>query len=446
MTLVHPLTKGGAYQALLDRDDQPIPEVLRLNSPLPEGHTTVAVDRYTSADFHRLEVEYLWKRVWQMACREEEIPEVGDHMPYEIAGIQLLVVRTAPDRIRAYRNVCRHRGRLLKEYPGRSEELRCAFHGVAWNLDGTLKHLPCRWDFAHVDDADWTLPEVRVGTWGGFVFVNLDNDAAPLEEHLGELPDHFTRWPLEDRYIQAHVGKVVRANWKLTQEAFMESYHVVATHPQLLVSLSDTGTQYDAFGNFARQISANGLPSGHLKWEPTEQDIIDAMLDRNLDEDPTVVIPEGATARRTSADLRRQSLAQTIGDKAHELCDSEVSDSFVYYLFPNFHPWGAYNRIVYRFRPWQNRPDRSLMECYYLSPFKGERPKPAPMHLLTEDDDWTDAPELGLLARVFNQDEFNMAKVQAGLESGAMDVVTFADYQETKMRHFHGLLDHWLTR
>ena len=98
-----------------------------------------------------------------------------------------------------------------------------------------------------------------------------------------------------------------------------------------------------------------------------------------------------------------------------------MNDSMVYMLFPNFHPWGSYNRIVYRFRPYGNRHDMSIMECMILNPFTGERPQAAPLRMLGVDDDWTEAYELGLLTRVFNQDVYNLPKVQAGLESGALE-------------------------
>jgi hypothetical protein len=127
-----------------------------------------------------------------------------------------------------------------------------------------------------------------------------------------------------------------------------------------------------------------------------------------------------------------------------ELSDAELADSFYYTLFPNFHPWGAYNRIVYRFRPYRNDPDRSIMEVIYLAPFRGRRPKPAPVHWLGEGEDWTRAPELGFLARVFNQDTFNLPNVQRGLHAARHSHVTFARYQETKIRHFHTLLGRWL--
>ena len=135
-----------------------------------------------------------------------------------------------------------HRGRQLREHPGPVTELRCPFHGYAWNLDGSLKHVPCQWDFPQVVPEEFRLPEVKVGTWGGFVFINMDPNAEPLDSFLGDLPKHFERWPLEKRFKQAHVARVLPTNWKTVQEAFMEAYHVVATHPQLLPGIGDTNS------------------------------------------------------------------------------------------------------------------------------------------------------------------------------------------------------------
>jgi phenylpropionate dioxygenase-like ring-hydroxylating dioxygenase large terminal subunit len=435
------------YQQLLDNDSHDVPEVLRWFSPMPPSEADVPVDRYTSAAFHQVEVDTVWTKVWQMACREEDIPEVGDHITYDIVGRSILVVRSEPDVIKAFHNVCLHRGRRLREKAGRDTELRCAFHGFAWEINGCLKQVPCQWDFPRLQPEEWSLPEVRVGTWGGFVFINMDPNCATLESHLGGLSPHFDRWPLEDRYKEAHVAKVMNCNWKVAQEAFMEAYHVVATHPQLLPSLGDAISQYDVFGNFCRAITPNGVPSPHLTWQPTEQDMFDAMTDRNLDEEPRQLVPPGATARRMAADAARAALRPAIGDRADELCDAELTESIYYTVFPNFHPWGAYNRIVYRFRPYGNDHRRSIMECMFLSPFPGdERPPAAAIHWLTDDEDWTAAPELGMLGRVFNQDVYNLPQVQLGLEAMTKPGVTFADYQETKPRHFHALLDEWTTR
>lgn len=438
--------RAAAYQALLDADSRHVPDVFRWQSPKGKETLRVSVDRYTTPEWQRAEVEKVWKKAWQMACRAEEIPVVGDHLNYEIAGMSLLITRSTPDTIRAYRNICLHRGRQLKEFDGRAEEFRCAFHGFAWNLDGTIKQVPCKWDFGHVEDAELTLPEVKVGIWGGWVFVNFDPDAEPLEEYLAGLTEQFIEWPHDNLFIEAHVGKVLRCNWKVAQEAFMESYHVVATHPQLLPGMGDTISQYDAYGNWARALTPNGVTSTHVRWVPTEQEKIDALTDRAMDQDPIIVVPEGKNAREHLADVRRQNLVSVLGERALQLSDAEMNDSMVYAVFPNFHPWGSYNRITYRFRPWGGRHDRCLMEAYIMSPFAGERPAPAKFHFLDEDTDWVEAPELGILARVFNQDVYNLPKVQAGLESGAISEVIFAEYQETKIRQLNTILDDWMSR
>ncbi len=362
---------GISYQDLLDTDSRPeaVPDVLRWQHWAHLGDDDIPLERYTSRAFHELERERMWKRVWQMACREEELPTVGDTVVYDICDTSILLVRSAPDRIQAYYNACLHRGRQLRDQDGPVRELRCAFHGFCWNLDGTMKQVPCQWDFQHVEPSEWSLPEVRVATWGGFVFVNLDPDAEPLEAFLGDLPQHFAKWPLEERYISAHVARIFPTNWKVVQEAFMEAFHVVATHPQLLAGIGDANSQYDWWGNFSRAITPNGTPSPHLSWQPTEQEMFDAMSDRRLDEPPIVALGDGMTARGVAGTGGRMRLAGVLGERAEQLSDAELADSFYYTLFPNLHPWGAYNRICYRFRPYQDRHDMSVMECYFLEPF-----------------------------------------------------------------------------
>ncbi len=438
---------GATYQELLETDSRPenVPAVLRWVSNQFLGSADIPRARYVSREFHELEKEKVWKKTWQMACREEDIPDVGDTLVYDICDLSILVVRSAPETITAYFNACLHRGRQLKEGDGNNTELRCAFHGYCWHLDGTLKQIPCEWDFPHVDPQAWSLPEVRVGTWGGFVFVNLDPDADSLGAHLGELPEHFAKWPLEQRYKAVHVAKIFPANWKVVQEAFMEAFHVVATHPQLLAGIGDANSQYDWKGMFSRAITPNGTPSPHIKFEPTEQQMFDAMSDRRLDEPPFVELGPDDTARSVAGNGGRTRMTGVLGERADELCDAELSDSIYYTLFPNLHPWGAYNRITYRFRPYGDRHDMAIMECMFLDPYDPTRPKPpaVPIHWLGVDDDWTEAPELGMLARVFNQDSFNLPKVQIGLAS-LRKGITLANYQETKIRHFHHILEQLL--
>ncbi len=447
---------GISYQELLDTDSRPenVPAVLRWQNYHFIGDEDVPVTRYTSREFHELEKQKVWSRVWQVACRIDDIANLGDTLVYDICDQSILLVRAsnadanASHGIKAYYNACLHRGRQLRERNGNATELRCAFHGFCWNLDGSLKQVPCEWDFPHIDKATWGLPEIKVGTWGGFVFVNMDPDCEPLESFLGNLPSHFEKWPLEKRYKSAHVARVFRANWKVVQEAFMEAFHVVATHPQLLAGIGDANSQYDFEGNFSRAITPNGTPSPHISFTPSEQEIFDAVSDRRLDEPPFFTLAEGMTARAVTGAGGRMNLRATLGDAADLLSDAEMSESIYYTLFPNFHPWGAYNRITYRFRPYGDNHEMSIMECMYLEPYDESQPKPpsVPIHWLGPDDDWTDAPELGFLARVFNQDTFNLPKVQVGLRTMKKPGVTLANYQETKLRHFHNLLSDWVAR
>jgi hypothetical protein len=208
----------------------------------------------------------------------------------------------------------------------------------------------------------------------------------------------------------------------------------------MLPGIGDANSQYDAWDTFSRAITPNMTPSPHLDWQPTEQDMLDSMLTRSLDAEPVIRVPEGMTARRLLAQMTRMQLQASV-PSVQELTDAELADSFYYTVFPNFHPWGAYNRIVYRFRPAGNDPDRCSMEVMYLSPFRGRRPPPARIHWLGEDESWTNAPELGFLARVFDQDTANLANVQRGLHAAQHSHVTFGAYQETKLRHFHALLE-----
>lgn len=443
--LKHAARSGGiSYQELIRTDAVPDRGPLSLENPYREGPVSAPVSRYTTRAFHDLEVERLWPRVWQMACREEEIPKVGDYYVYEVGPYSILVVRTAQG-IKAHHNVCRHRGRRLCDFEGHAASFICPFHGFSWNLDGSLRSVTSDWDFPHIDQTNFDLKPARAETWGGWVFINMDINAAPLLDFMGDLPAHFAPWKPEDRYVEAHVGKIMNCNWKLCQEAFMEAFHVITTHPQILTGTGDENSQYDAWGNISRAITPNATPSPHLRRQPAEQELLEAVMMRHLDDPAAPAVPDGMRARALMAAGSRANLQAIIGTD-REISDAELTDSIYYTLFPNFHPWGGYNRIVYRFRPWQNRHDQSLMECYYLSPFKGERPAPAPFHLLGEDEPWTNAAELGLLAKVFTQDTFNLPNVQRGLEAAPFEEVVFARYQETKLRHFHALLEAWTAK
>ena len=115
---------GLTFQDLLDADTHPVPDVLRLQSPRYFGSDDIPTERYTSREWHRREVDQLWSRVWQFACREEHIPEPGDYIVYEIAELSFLVVRQTDGSIKSYPNACLHRGRQPYWPPARQPDER----------------------------------------------------------------------------------------------------------------------------------------------------------------------------------------------------------------------------------------------------------------------------------------------------------------------------------
>lgn len=441
------LSPGITYQELLDTDTHPVPSILREQSPADfEDQMFIPKSRYLSRRYHELEKERVWKKVWQFACREEHIPEPGDTYVYDICDISILVVRGKDMQIRAFYNACLHRGRQLRQEAGSAgDEIRCSYHGFCWNLDGSIKRVTSAWDFPHLRGVNMDLPQIQVDTWAGFVFINMDPDCEPLQDFLGDLDRHFEAWPLDGRYVQAHIEKELDCNWKLAQEAFSEAFHVITTHPQRVASLGDSNSQYDCWGNFDRGIAPNGIPSPHITWVPTEQEMFNGIVDARIDEPPLLVVPEGMTAREVSGMAARESLRPIIGDAAADnLSDAESMDSIWYSVFPNFHPWGAYQRIVYRFRPLGDDHEKSLMEVFLLAPFVGDRPPPAKPLRLGIDATWFEAEALGSSARVFDQDSYNLPRVQQGLKSMQRSHVVMARYQESKIRHQHHLLNRWI--
>lgn len=434
-----------SYQKVLDQDSRPVPDYLRIDTAVYLGDHDISVDRYIERKFHELEKEKIWKKVWQMALREERIPSVGDTDVYQINDISIILVRVAPDTIKGYYNACLHMGRSLVDRPCNVSEFRCPYHGFTWHTDGKLKRIHSMWDFPQIDVRKFNLPEVKVATWGGFIFVNMDPNCEPLETYLGELSKHFEKYPLEERYTAVHVVKVLRCNWKVAQEAFMDAYHVVATHPQILTSAGDDNSQYDVFGNCSRAMTPAGIPSPHLNWTPTEDEIA-ANVYRPKDKSGGVKVPPGMTYRQYGAHLAREELRNLIGDKADSLCDAEVMDSFYYTVFPNLHPFMCYSQSVQLFKPYDDRHDMCTMDVIYLRPFKGERPPPAKPHFLGPDQSFLEATELGAAGALICQDAYNVEQVQRGMHTLRMSKpgVTMGVYQHTQVRHFHNLYDRYL--
>jgi nitrite reductase/ring-hydroxylating ferredoxin subunit len=229
------------------------------------GDQSNAVDKeaYFKPEYVALEKRRLWPRVWQVACRLEDLPTVGSFVTYEIADESIVVVRAGEDCVNAFYNVCRHRGRRITSGCGTDQRLRCPFHGWIWDLHGHNTFVTTREDWGGLlDDDDLSLPRVRCEIWGGWVFVNFDPDAEPLEAYLGDAAKILAPFQLDNMRYRWRKWLVMPCNWKIGLEAFNEGYHVSVTHSQL-----------SKYGLPAHYYSAGHGPHGMFNAVPDDKTV-----------------------------------------------------------------------------------------------------------------------------------------------------------------------------
>lgn len=447
-------SSGITYQQLLDQEKVPVPEHLRETRNPDIGTMRLDPRNYTSPERHREEIDHVWMKVWQFACRVEDIQKTGDHLLYEIGDLSLIIVRSDADTIKAFFNACLHRGRRLVSGPGNKQNFRCPYHAWTWNLDGSNKFIPCKADFAHASPEELQLPEARVAVWQGFVFVNPDPDCSPLEDFLQVLPQHLDRYDLDQCYKALHVAKVIPCNWKAALEAFMESYHVIATHPQLLTFMGDANAQYDLLSDHvSRSITANAVNSPHIEPPPQQRIMEDTLRESGrVFTEGELEVPEGMSARQYLGSLNREQFGALFRRDFSDATDAELLDAILYWLFPNIEIWGGYlANIVYRSRPNGHDPDSCLFEIMVLQrvPTGDPIPRGVPMHLLREDQRFTDAEELGILGKVFDQDLDNLPDVQKGMKvtaiNGSRELI-LGNYQEARIVQMHQMLERYIAQ
>ena len=204
---------------------------------------------YRSAAIHRIEKERIFCREWLAVCREEELPQAGDHLVLDVMGESLLLVRNRDGRLRAFYNVCRHRGSRLcraageKTAVGRVELaggvtagrlIVCPYHRWSYDLNGALVAAPHLGGGTAFDKREFSLYPAAVDTWCGFVFLNLTPATArELSFQLGGVPERLQRYPLQGLRIGATRRYEVAANWKIICENYNECYHCSGIHPEL---------------------------------------------------------------------------------------------------------------------------------------------------------------------------------------------------------------------
>jgi len=203
--------------------------------PLPPGVMTLPAPHYTDASRFALELERIHFGMWLCAGRAEELPVPGRYVLRQVGNASVVVLRDERGALAAFHNVCRHRGtRLLRDEAGElPARIQCGYHGWTYRLDGTLAAAPHMDQVEGFREEDYPLRRVAVGEWDGHVFVSVADDPSPLSDQLGELPQKFRPWRMEELRRVERRTYSLKANWKLVVQNYSECLHCPIVHPLL---------------------------------------------------------------------------------------------------------------------------------------------------------------------------------------------------------------------
>ena len=194
---------------------------------------------YTDAAFFKLEQNSLFKNTWVFAAFAHKLPNVGDLLPVEVAGQPILLAKSNETVIRAFHNVCRHRGaKLVDEWKSKCRTIVCPNHSWSYSLSGELLARPHffggnKHDVNPDQCLESNLIEIRCETWNDWVFVNLDGNATDFSAHIEPLVNKLVGYDLAALKFSTELEFDIHANWKLAIENFIEPYHVFSCHPWL---------------------------------------------------------------------------------------------------------------------------------------------------------------------------------------------------------------------
>jgi phenylpropionate dioxygenase-like ring-hydroxylating dioxygenase large terminal subunit len=403
----------------------------------------VPKERYFDPDFYQMEVDLLWPRVWQMACRLEEIPNPHDFVEYEFLDQSVVVVRTDDMGVLAFQNACRHRGVRLVQGRGTCDTgFTCPFHGWCYGRDGRNTQVTRSQTFSdhNLNPEDINLTPVRCETWGGCAWINLDTDAPPLRQCIEPAATILDAWKVESLRAEWWYAARIPANWKLAEEAFVEQYHVLETHPQLRIP----GRLPPRPG---KPFDPRAFIDGELQYLHTMSDGMDGMVHAN-----DVNVAEGLRNMELPADpaLAMSTWHGTLNDAVvqwHQArgCDipdlnhleAEGINEPMGYVFPHFFVLPMYSSASsYRFRPLG--PEETLMEIWSLARFpEGSEPqKLSPPEAWAHDDPrWPPIPA---------QDFSNIPRQQRGLHAKGFEYMRLSEQIEGHISNFHRTLDGFL--
>jgi Rieske 2Fe-2S family protein len=209
--------------------------VIKSRDVMPEGARTLPARYYVDDTYFRREMDTLFGRMWIHAGRTEEVANRGQFVVRELVGESIIITRGASDQVGAFYNVCRHRGtRLCTERQGTfAGSIQCPYHAWTYDLDGRLIGAPHMDEVPHFRKEEYPLQRVSTDVWDGHIFVNLSPDSPPLLAQLGDLPDKFRSWQMQDLRLGRRIVYDVQANWKLVIQNYNECLHCPNLHPAL---------------------------------------------------------------------------------------------------------------------------------------------------------------------------------------------------------------------
>ncbi|MFT3964933.1 MAG: aromatic ring-hydroxylating dioxygenase subunit alpha [Sphingobium sp.] len=439
---------------MADRDPvTPAPDAFRIADP-----ERIPASRYHDPAFFRAEAEHLWPHAWQMACRLETIPHVGDWIDYRILGKSVIVVRTAGG-VKAFHNACRHRGVPLTEGGHgncKGKGFICPFHGWRWNMEGESTFVYGRHMFSAdaLDKDDLALAPCRVETWGGCAFINFDDGARPLRECLGPVAARLEAHGVDRLRAEWWYGTILPANWKVAMEAFMEGYHVMKTHPQLQQAVpmlynsrygNETGgigapvnPHMSARDNIAAQFRHMELLNEGMAGMVHAKELAVArdLLDVDLPDDPAEAVPLWYGMVQDQITKRLRAAGEADAPDLNAVCVSDPVNA-VEYLFPHYFLLPFFTGMSsYRIRPLG--PETCLFEIWSLTGFaEGEEPAPVmePVMLPHDSRDFPTIPR---------QDYSNIPLQQQGLHAAGFEFMRLARDVEGLISNYQRLIDGYI--
>ena len=322
-------------------EDAPVGTAITAAGSAHGSPTMVPAERYTSPDFAARELDRMWPRVWQVACTVDHVSDAGDYFEYRVGPFSVLIVRGDDGALRAYQNVCRHRGNQLCTGAGSGlTELRCGYHRWSWSLDGRLREVPSRKGFGALRNDDFPLFPASVDTWGPLVFVNLEPAASPLTEYLEAVPGDLEWMGFDDFRGEVLVSMPVSANWKVVADGFSETYHVQGLHREMIASMDDIDAPQRVWGHTSKSSQRYGVPSPRFRDGLDDQTVWDSfVLTQGMRMGVTEVGPAPAIAAgETIGDVIAARIRAAQSAKGVDLSRFDTDQMLTlhqYNLFPN---------------------------------------------------------------------------------------------------------------